>query len=128
MTPFDWSQYLSLAMTVRVQPGGEAAERCAISRAYYACYNIALAYADARGYAYVKGLGGSHAQVWKWYKVQARRRSNLNYRYIGDQGFRLHQRRIFADYRSVYPAVTADATLTLLEANQLLARIHQLPL
>jgi hypothetical protein len=47
--PFDWREYLQLARFLGGQTGlgfsGEAAQRCLISRAYYAAYGFALRYA-----------------------------------------------------------------------------------
>src|ERR1043165_5623014 len=48
--PFNWQEYLSLAASIIAQPSAaysqEAAERCAVSRAYYAAFRHARNYAE----------------------------------------------------------------------------------
>ena len=50
--PFDWREYLALAQFVQTQTGvdfgEEAAQRCAVSRAYYAAFCMARNHAQVQ--------------------------------------------------------------------------------
>ena len=49
MTPFDWTGFLTLAERLATDTGDEAAQRTAISRAYYAAYHAAASFVRAQG-------------------------------------------------------------------------------
>ncbi len=122
MNPFAWTDYLAFAKTIRQDPGGETAERAAISRAYYACFGVASDWARTDGLVTATKGPGSHADVWVWFK----RHRNTSLRPIGREGFRLKDYRVKADYNAVYPRVSDEATLALLLADQLMTRLDQL--
>ena len=60
MTPFDWEDSLSLAKRLPNYSGGEAAQRTAISHAYYAAYHAAAIF----GAAGILTIGQTHIAVW----------------------------------------------------------------
>ena len=66
MTVFDWRDYLHLAERLSARQSDEAAHRTAISRAYYAAYHVAAAYARRTGLL----LGRhTHERVWEAFTV-----------------------------------------------------------
>lgn len=123
MSPFDWRDFLSFAMRLRTNPGGETAERSAISRAYYACYGVASAWAEADGLIINPTSSRSHATVWLYFKTHA----DSSLKPIGREGFRLKEYRVRADYQLVYPRVSGEVVIALLAADQLMARLDNLP-
>src|SRR5579872_3887942 len=61
--PFDWTEYLSLARGWAEGELTEALARSAVSRAYYAAYHHALAYAVARLGHRRQGLADEHRWI-----------------------------------------------------------------
>ncbi len=128
MNLFDWADYLPLAVQVRQPVGGEAADRCAISRAYYACHGVAHAYANTNGYFYQKGVRkGSHEQVWDWFYRESVRRSDSNFSQIWTDGYRLKDQRVTADYRDQFPSLATEVQGAIQRATQLLSDLRNLP-
>jgi hypothetical protein len=72
---FDWWDYFRLAQCLRTSiPSGasdEAAWRCAVGRAYYAAFGIALEYAESRGFT-PRGTGDDHVGVADHFKSNSR--------------------------------------------------------
>jgi uncharacterized protein (UPF0332 family) len=93
--PFSWVDYLDLATRLAGE-ADEAAKRTAISRAYYAAFNQADAWLQARRPP-PPGGGASHERVW----AEFRSGSDAAQR-IAIDGERLKLRRVQADYRIPY--------------------------
>ena len=96
MTPFDWVDFLTLAERLATDPGDEAAQRTAISRAYYAAYHAAAACVRAKG---ILMVGHTHRSVWRALKADP----DPNRADAGRKGDRLRWFRTAADYRNPFP-------------------------
>lgn len=105
---FDWQEYLSIADQLVLQEN-EAAFRSAVSRAYYAIYNRAVAkLIEERQITRVDPTEvGKHLTTWKFYRDS----HDGKRRQIGINGDRLRRTRIDSDYDQ---ATTIDST----KANQ----------
>jgi len=92
---FDWQEYLRLADQLVAQTG-EAEFRSAISRAYYAIYNRALAKLLEEGQIYRADPSEpqKHKATWDLYRVS----SDTRRRQIGISGDRLRKTRTDSDY------------------------------
>ncbi len=121
---FDWATYLDLADALVTRVGGEAAERSAISRAYYACYGVAWTYAHARQ-APLTRTGRDHTTVWDWF-LATPAAAPVSWR-VAQNGRRLKQWRIAADYDASYRGIPSVAQNALATARQLLADLEALP-
>lgn len=110
MTHFDWDEYLELAEELVRRRGYPAAERSAISRAYYALFHKAKSHYVAKGEA-LSFLAEDHRAVAMWFKVH----SNYELRRIGASIDRLRQWRREADYddRSAQLSIEAQAAVAL---------------
>ena len=111
MNEFAWSHFLHLAERLLLT-SGEAAERSAISRAYYFAFHSARERALERGLTLVAGEP-SHQQVWRFYTESP----DIDCKQIGVNGDRLRGRRNKADYDLPYRGrISDEATQTVLEA------------
>lgn len=88
---FDWSEYQTLAEELR-QRSGEAAQRSAISRIYYAVYWRARNFLENEGFFY-RQYDSSHRQIWDEFKFRGR-----TFNAIGRSGDLLPANRVSADY------------------------------
>jgi hypothetical protein len=111
---FHWAEYLALAKELS-QKGGDAAARSAISRAYYAAFNIASRHRGAR-FA-VATQGGSHAVVWK----ALTNSGNKDWRTAGNKGKDLLEIRRQADYDDEVPGLIRMMHVTIASAEQILS-------
>lgn len=91
---FDWDEFLDLAEELARRRGDVGAERSAISRAYYAAFHGASAFAVVRGERLTE-TGDDHLLVWAWF---ARPTSDHGLRWIGEASRRLRRARRRADY------------------------------
>jgi hypothetical protein len=91
---FDWNEFLSLAEEL-AQNDDEASHRTAISRAYYAIFNLACDRAKRNCGPMPQGVGGSH--VWCW--LQYDRGADPDSVRLAEAGRRLKDRRVSADYK-----------------------------
>lgn len=121
---FDWATFLDVAEVLVTQVGGEAAERSAISRSYYACYGTAWRYANDQG-APLTRTGRDHQAVWRWFEAASNR--NPSYRQVARDDRRLKQWRIAADYDDTNRGVLDISRNALATARQLLADLRSLP-
>ena len=119
---FDWADFLVLATELAGRSGVEAAERAAISRAYYATYGVARAYQRRSG-TIVPARGRAHLLVWDHFHAVPDR----VHRRIADRGRRLRRRRDRADYDDTYPDLSAEALDSVDLARRLLADLAALP-
>ena len=105
MPDFDWEEFLDLAEELVQRRGDPAAERTAISRAYYAVFHKASAYLIRQGER-LTFTGEDHALVWRWFRMRGDRLS----RAIGHNGRRLIDARRRADYDPAeYRSLSAEA-------------------
>jgi hypothetical protein len=103
---FAWEEYLELAEELVTRRGDPAAERSAISRAYYACFHRAASYWRDRGER-LSLTGDDHILVWDLFLRPGADRAS---RWIGDTGHRLRRARRRADYDAALVAtLSAEA-------------------
>ena len=123
MPDFDWEEFLDLAEQLVQRRGDPAAERTAISRAYYAVFHKASAYLIRQGER-LTFTGEDHAFVWRWFRMRGDRLS----RAIGQNGRRLIDARRRADYDPAeYRSLFAGAATAVRLARQTLADLGTLP-
>ena len=97
---FDWRLYLSLAE--RLAAGeGEALERTAATRAYYAAFNLCRAWLEERGFS-IAGRN-VHRRVWATFSAarHAAPGSVEDWRAVGALGHSLSTLRTSCDYQPV---------------------------
>ena len=117
---FDWNRFLALAERLAALADDEAAQRTAISRAYYAAYHATSAYARSRGI-----LGGthSHRRVWDAFAGTA----DADRANVGAIGGILSRRRQAADYRSPFPGDLAGSVRdAIIEARAVIEALERL--
>lgn len=125
---FDWKNYLELArslqkLNLNKEEIKEACYRTAVSRAYYAIFNITLDFAEKK-LEYVKLLkeeaGKNHRELKKHYQQQP----NLDYKKIGKILGRMRNDRTVCDYENEvlntkllmdHAILSADDALTIIE-------------
>lgn len=119
---FDWEDYLDLADRVAHRWGDEAAQRSAISRAYYAVYHRASAYVRTNGFV-SPSTKLRHQDVWRLIRSS----TDLRRQYIGNRGNALKVMRIRADYDNPFPDDLHKSTRdALLQARELIDLIDRL--
>ncbi len=121
---FDWAEYLDVADDLIVLVGGEGGERSAISRAYYACYGKASAYAKSKRVP-LTGRGSDHHVVWQWF-IDGLGRGPIHVS-VGQNGQRLKGWRIKADYRAGFSNTGPISQNAIAVARQLLDDLSTLP-
>ena len=99
---FDWRDYLTLAERLAREAGDEAAQRTAISRAYYAALGRAAALLRSEGVA-VSPLR-THATVWRAFKHSSDARRSA----VGMDLDWLRLQRNLADYADVFEGDLSD--------------------
>lgn len=93
MPRFDWTLYLALAEELRLATPDESRLRSAVSRAYYAAYNVAVERAPAHGVSIVPVRGFTdHQACWMAYQTTPGEAQ------VGTDGDRLKGWRVKADY------------------------------
>ncbi len=96
MTPFAWTDFLALAERLARDSDNEAAQRTAISRAYYAAYHAAAIFVRAKG---ILTIGHTHSTVWRALIADPDPDRAL----VGRRGDDLKRLRTNADYRNPFP-------------------------
>ena len=132
---FDFSHFMSVADHL-VGHSAEGHWRSAVSRAYYAVYHSALAYATRRGYKpFADDLGlpranlpslaraGAHRRLVVWYTHHA----HDHVRRAGLELERLLDLRQKADYEARVAVSSATASQAVQDCKDLLADITRLP-
>lgn len=119
---FAWADFLDLADDLATRTGDEAAERSAISRAYYAVFGSARDHLSRSGVG-LPQAGAAHAIVWTRFHAGPA----SVHRRIGTVGRRLLRRRRRADYDIAYPRLTREARESVELARRLLADLASLP-
>lgn len=108
---FEWEHYLHLAQRL-AQEDDEASQRSAISRAYYAAFHTARKYVEkAHPEVSLRQHGVEHGAIWDHLKLGSSREP-----VIGQQGDRLRQARVKADYRIVGLRFPQDTKLAIEQA------------
>lgn len=118
---FTWFDYFELAAELAARTGDEAAERTAISRAYYAVFCTARRLLRARGER-LPGGGRDHVAVWDRFHAIP----DPVHRRIADRGRRLRRRRGRADYEDVYAELVRDARSSIRLARLVLTDLEAL--
>lgn len=93
---FEWRDFYQLGERLAAE-SGEAAQRSAISRAYYAAYGTAAIVLIAQGALSAGSM--THSGVWQAFA----RADDPNWKRIGDWGFTLKDAREMADYKNPFP-------------------------
>ncbi len=117
--PFDWHEYYTLATELAERPE-EAAQRAAISRAYYAAFCSAQKRLRERDPGFSNDPDtGSHYEVWRWYL----RHPSAVCKKIGQEGIRLKDERRVADYEEEFPSLPQRTARALFQADRILQRL-----
>lgn len=120
--PFDWHSYLSLAERLLGDPS-EAAQRSAVSRAYYAALSCSREWLIERGVATTISTDASHQAIWDAFRGG---RSGPARR-IHQKGTRLRRQRRSADYDNEFEGnVAENARLAARLARELLQDLGRL--
>jgi uncharacterized protein (UPF0332 family) len=114
---FDWEGYLQLAEDLSKSQDNESHHRAAVSRAYYAAFNIARIYVEEIMQNRIND-GNSHESVWKAFGINRPGARTSEYR-IRETGFKLRDFRVSADYK----AGSKQFDRTVLEAIRMARRI-----
>jgi uncharacterized protein (UPF0332 family) len=122
---FDWRQYLRLAdeLMERSEELEEASNRSAISRAYYAAFNLALERAAAIGLDVQPSdeeCGNQHAACWRAFRAH----SDKKLRAIGTLGRDLRDIRNRADYEANLPDHVRKAERAVDDARRLINQLY----
>ncbi len=94
--PFDWNTYKDLAEELRLRDD-EASKRSAISRLYYSLYHKVKKFLESEGENFLFSENKpAHQQVWNELI-----RTGGTHRRIGENGKRLLDNRVDADYKEI---------------------------
>ena len=123
MPDFDWDGFLDLADELVGRRGNAAAERTAISRAYYAAFHPARAHLVRQGERLTL-TGADHGLVWRWFLA----RPDPLARAVGTNGRRLVDERRRADYDPIEDgSLSVRAAGAVRLARQVIANPRRLP-
>jgi uncharacterized protein (UPF0332 family) len=120
-TPFDWSNYLGLAVELG-NSTDEASLRSVISRAYYCVYHLALARAMANEFN-VRPGEATHAQLWRVFNTSPVPECQR----LGTIAARLKEKRERADYENYFARVAEEVPGLLADAKEFAERLNRLP-
>lgn len=95
---FDWEGYLRLAEELSKSKDNESHLRAAVSRAYYAAYNVARRYIEEEKPDLAID-GGSHQKIWNAFPKNTPGAKSIETG-ININGFKLQGYRVEADYRT----------------------------
>ncbi len=90
---FGWEDYLSLANDLSKDQKNEAALHSAVSRAYYAAFNVAKNFLNKNGASVSENTLSVHQTVWNAFLGRGR-----TWETVHRHGDSLKKRRIAADY------------------------------
>ena len=117
---FRLGEFLDLAAELVRRRGDPAAERTAISRAFYAAFHKACDYFSAQGERLTL-TGEDHGRVWDWFV----RRGDAPSRQVGSAGRRLRDERRRADYDPTgNPSLSSDAEYAVRLARRVLSDLR----
>ena len=118
---FEWGEFLKIAEELGMRPD-EAAQRTALSRAYYFVYHLALKRAEQNGFVAQKGEA-THSQLWRTYSQSPVPECNR----LAQIAQRLNENRRRADYDQVFPRVSELIKGSLTDARAFSTKLLQLP-
>jgi len=128
---FDWNNYHKFAEKLKdkvITDNGDSdqtARRVAISRAYYAAYNIACKYSKSVGLIFDKNKGGKHDQVRNYIVAEAQKSGDRSLSKVAVNLASMKRKRVNADYE-LYPVFThEDANAQIEEAREVIETINQ---
>ncbi len=121
LQPFSWSDYLRLAEEL-AQRADNSALRCAVSRAYYYVYHLALERARSNGFQASPGEG-THIQLWRTFD----RSPDNGCKKLSVIALRLKQKRERADYSDYYHRIKEDVQVALQEARDFASKLEAVP-
>lgn len=132
---FNWKGYLELARVLVYEdipiPSQEAKYRSAISRTYYAAFNVARLYIEQSTGTFFQGEATVHQQVIEWFSAQPDKDKRLCRTIYDDLG-RLRRDRNHADYRDGYRGGLGEAEQkaqeSLITAQRIINNISRLPI
>ena len=116
---FDWTRFLVLAEELGQRRNDAAAQRTAISRAYYAAYCSARLRLRQDGVV-IPPTSAAHRVVWNRYLT-----ANAQHRRaIGVTGERLRRARNRADYDDYFPQLAGTVRISLARARYIIAALQ----
>ncbi len=123
---FRWFQFLIIAEIFLVQastsPNSEALLRSAISRAYYAAFNLAQQFiADKDGVIFAPD-SDVHSKIGQYFIMS----SNLKRRRLGYRLRNLRKLRNRADYANNFPNLLLDAGSAVADARAIIAALSKM--
>lgn len=112
---FAWEDFLAFAAKISKDRPAEAEARTAVSRAYYAAYNVTLTIVRTRYFhEFRTAKGDKHKQLWDFLQSNESVRTEVE-RLIGSKGDDLRDLRNKADYE-FQPADIRNWSATLIQA------------
>jgi len=121
---FDWAKYLALAEDLAKRHGDEAAQRSAVSKAYYAVYCRARNSLEERQLYDRKAVTKTpHQDVWDAFESDHRQ----EWITIGQIGSNLKKDRVVADYNDRVPNREKLTQGAMRQAKKLRQALQQLP-
>ena len=116
---FDWNEYLKLAQALQ-QQNTEAAQRSAISRAYYAAFCLAQRKMDRQDADPAEDQdAGSHEIVWRSFRSSR----SVAMKKLGEDGFRLKRLRRRVDYKDEFTGLQTHASDSIRPAEAIIRRL-----
>jgi uncharacterized protein (UPF0332 family) len=121
---FDWSGYLDLAKELNDNSiaNREAKQRSAVSRAYYAVFNLAKDYLEQVEGQSIPRTADAHRYVGDQFRISA----NPNRKAIARNLVRLRRFRNQADYAAGFPALASTATRSIDTAEEIIKALKSL--
>jgi hypothetical protein len=123
----NWSEYVVLARRLAGYEF-EAADRSAISRAYYGAFNLARRWLEAQ----VGPIADhrAHALVWRTFTDgdRATPGTRKDWKQVGELGIVLRQLRNLADYTDSAPEFERRAAVAVVYAEQIMGLLPELEL
>lgn len=120
---FNWIDYLRIAKRLIADfPSDEAALRAAVSRSYYAAFNLAKAHLISQNRIPAFHPRNTHDTVWRMYSSSL---SAQELR-IGQAGYRLRNLRNIADYEMTFPNLLRNSFSIVQQSRQLIVALQAL--
>lgn len=117
----DWSGFLAIADELS-ERSEAAAQRTAISRAYYAAFHVAKRWLEARGQSFPSDTN-VHQFVWQAFRESP----SSEQQDIGEDGNALRRVRNLADYDDAVRGLPRQCVDAFDQATALIERINSLP-
>ena len=121
---FDWKEYLEIAERLH-QEGGEAQERAAIGRAYYAAFCSARNWLKNDETIEIT-RSTSHATIWKYFSPEGEKHTPRQKKQIARLGDNLRECRNAADYDNEMINVTEKSKDAIAHARTILKLLAEL--